>query len=157
MPKYDTCSFIWKGGLNYPSQEETGRPNGTEYIIAHDGQKDIMTFVHDVAIASYQDRLYVSWYNSTDAEICGTSLIRGRSSFDAGKTWGEPFLIAGNVDSVNHHFVPSNYFNHNGEFYAIITEMTGVNATYCVDLFKRQHGDDEKWDKVAQIWRTFYL
>jgi len=155
MPKYDTCSFVWKEGLQYPSQEEIQRPRGIEYILAHDGQKDIIPFTFDVAVSSYQDRLYISWYNSTDAEICGTSLIRGRSSSDAGKTWHEPFLIAGDVKEINHHYVPSNYFSHNGEFYAIITEMTGKNATYCVDLFKRQHGDDEKWDKVAQIGGPF--
>jgi len=155
MPKIDTCSFIWKEGSRYPAQDEMVYPQGIEHILAHDGRKDIMTFVHDVAIASYQDRLYISWYNSTDAEICGTSLIRGRFSRDSGKSWQEPFLIAGNVDSINHHFVPSNFFNYNGEFYAIITEMTGKNATYCVDLFKRHRGNDEKWDKVAQIGGPF--
>lgn len=155
MTEIKSCSFIWKENVHYPTQHEMLSPAGMMHSLAHDGRRDILPFHLDVAIAVFEDKLYLSWYNSTDAEICGTSLIRGRVSLDEGESWQEPFLIAGSLKNTGHHYVPSNFFPHNGKLYAIITEMTGKNITIALDLFEKCSNNDENWERVTRIGGGF--
>jgi hypothetical protein len=150
-PAYETCPFIWDRNARYPTQEEMRAPGGMTHILAHDGRKDILPFLLDVAISAFEGRIYVAWYNSTDAEICGTSLIRGRVSADGAKTWSEPFTIAGSLTAQGEHYVPANFFPCEGRLYALITEMSGKNITTALNLFERSPGRDERWQKIARI------
>ncbi len=144
---------LWHLDTPYPSQDQMCYPDGIEHILAHDGRTDILPFLHDVTIAAHEGRIYIAWYNSTDAEICGSSLIRGRHSDDDGKTWSEPFSIVGKIDSAEEHFVPANLFIHDGYLHATITEMTGKNMTSSVHLFRKGEGDT--WSRVGQIQHGF--
>ena len=127
---------IWKDGVPYPKQEEMRYPEGIHHILAHDGRKDILPFLHDLAITVVGGRLYIAWYNSTNAEICGSSLIRGRWSDDRGETWSEPFTAVGEIGDAEEHFVPVNLFEADGRLMATITEMEGKNMTTVLDLFE---------------------
>lgn len=151
MPEYEKCPFIWKEDAHYPEQDEMVVPAGMQHILIQDGRKDILPFLHDVSLAAYENRIYAAWYNSTDAEICGTSLIRGVVSEDEGQTWSEPFIIAGSLTAAGHHYVPINFFPHAGRLYAMITEMTGKNITTVLDLFEKIPDTEEKWEKIATI------
>jgi hypothetical protein len=126
-------------------------PEGMARFLAHDGRKDILPFHLDATITQFGGRLYIAWYNSTDAEICGTSLIRGRFSEDGGETWSEPFAIAGGLEQIGVHYVPANLFSHEGKLHALITEMNGKNITTALSLFARKSGEAEDWEKVARI------
>ena len=114
METYETYP-IWEEGVCYPKQEEMRYPKGIRHILAHDGRKDILPFLHDLAITAVGGRLYIAWYNSTNAEICGSSLIRGRWSDDWGETWSEPFTTVGEIGDAEEHFVPVNLFGVNGK------------------------------------------
>lgn len=135
MKKMETYP-IWEEGVCYPKQEEMRYPKGIRHILAHDGRKDILPFLHDLAITAVNGRLYIAWYNSTNAEICGSSLIRGRWSDDWGETWSEPFTTVGEIGDAEEHFVPVNLFGVNGKLMATITEMEGKNMTTVLDLFE---------------------
>jgi hypothetical protein len=151
MPEYQICPYIWQDGVPYPAQDEMASPAGMSHILVHDGRKDILSFLHDVSLAVHDGKIYIAWYNSTDNEICGTSLIRGRFSQDEGQTWSEPFTIAGSFAAQGHHYVPVNFFPHGDNLYALITEMIGKNITTALDLFEKLPGPSENWEKVATI------
>ena len=144
---------LWKEGTPYPTQQEMQYPVGMKHILAHDGRTDILPFLHDVSITVFEGRVYIVWYNSSDAEICGSSLIRGRWSDDGGERWSEPFTIVGRINSSEEHYVPANLFPHQGKLYATITEMTGKNMTYALHLFEKGHGDSWSW--VSRIGDGF--
>ncbi|MDR2886465.1 MAG: glycoside hydrolase [Bacteroidales bacterium] len=144
---------LWKDNVPYPAEDAMRYPEGMTHIIAHDGRTDILPFLHDVTITSFEGALYIAWYNSTDAEICGSSLIRGRRSDDGGKSWSEPFAIVGKIDSAEEHFVPANLFPHGGKLYATITEMTGKNMTSALYIFEKGNGDS--WARISQIGHGF--
>lgn len=126
---------IWREDAAYPSQQEMEYPAGIRQILAHDGRNDILPFLHDLSVTVIDGRLFVAWYNSTNAEICGSSLIRGRFSDDGGEHWSEPFTTVGEIGDAEEHYVPVNLFSANGRMLATITEMEGKNMTTVLDLF----------------------
>jgi hypothetical protein len=151
MPHLETASFIWDKDAPYPRQEDMPEPRGIERIIAHDGREDILPFLHDVAVTYFNGALYVAWYNSTDAEICGASLIRGRRTIDGGATWSAPFTIAGSMRAEGEHHVPVTFFPHGGKLYAVITEMSGKNMTTGLNLFVMSDDTAARWEKISCI------
>lgn len=130
-------------------------PKGIARSLTHDGREDILPFLHDLAITYHNGTLYEAWYNSTSAEICGSSLIRGRFSRDEGQTWSEPFCVIGKISDAEEHYVPINFFPHNGKLYAIITEMAGKNMTVSLDLYEQQEDPFAQWKKVSKISEGF--
>jgi hypothetical protein len=69
---------------------------GTQFyqIKAHEPERDGgYQFLHGVALAWHNGRLYASWGHNRGKENTGTEEARGRVSSDGGKTWGEVFTI----------------------------------------------------------------
>ena len=116
----------------------------------HDGA-DILPFLHDVTLASLDGTVYEAWYNSTSAEICGSSLIRGRFSSDGGLNWSDPFCVVGEMSEAEEHFVPADLFAHNGRLYALITTMSGKNMTVDLQLFRKREDPMEKWEFLGRV------
>ncbi|MBB3129140.1 hypothetical protein FHS19_003815 [Paenibacillus rhizosphaerae] len=142
---------VWKEGLPYPQPSEMSYPSGMTRLIAHDGRLDLLPFLHDCTITSHYGRLYLGWYNSTDAEICGSSLIRGRYSEDGGENWSEVFNVVGEIGSAEEHFVPASFFVHEGKLYSLITEMGGKNLSISLDLFQAPESSLNDWERVSVI------
>ena len=155
MPQFANASFVWDAATPYPNETDMREPEGIRRMIAHDGRADILPFLHDLAVTWFEGALYVAWYNSTDAEICGTSLIRGRRSADGGATWSEPFTIAGSLQAENEHYVPVTFFPCDGKLYAFITEMSGKNMTTGLDLYVMRDAVACTWEKVSRISEGF--
>ncbi len=150
MSQYKSYS-IWKESVPYPAQAQLQEPKGIIRTLTHDGKNDILPFLHDLAITAFDGKIYEAWYNSTDAEICGSSLIRGRFSSNEGTTWSEPFTVIGSIGSNEEHYVPVNFFPHEGKLYALITEMAGKNMTLTLDLYEQQADPFEKWKKLSNV------
>lgn len=142
---------IWEESAPYPSQAEMKEPQGIKHSLTHDGRQDILPFLHDLAVTALYGKIYQAWYNSTDAEICGSSLIRGRFSCDGGSSWSEPFTVIGSINAAEEHYVPVSFFPHDGKLYALITEMVGKNMTISLDLYEQQADPFEKWKKVSNV------
>lgn len=62
-------------------------------------------FLHDTMIVPLGGRLLMAWYNCSENEIVGRTIIRGRWSADHGQTWSEPEIICEDVRP-EHHMVP---------------------------------------------------
>jgi len=142
---------LWKEGIPYPEASAMVDPAGMTRILAHDGRKDILPFLHDCTITSLHGRLYLGWYNSTDAEICGSSLIRGRYSDDGGENWSDVFNVVGEIGSAEEHYVPASFFVHEDKLYSLITEMGGKNLSISLDLFEAPQSSLDDWKKVSVI------
>lgn len=152
---------IWKEGLPYPASESISMPSGMSRFIAHDGRKDMLPFLNDCAIAEYGGSIYVAWYNSTNTEIGGSSLIRGCRSADGGLTWSAPFRIVGEANFEENHYVPPNLFVHGDRLHAIITHMerhSAIQGAGALELYRlADPGDPDRWEKVSDIAPGFVM
>lgn len=151
MKKFDPFA----PGVPYPSAEDMPTPPGMVKMVTHDGREDILPFLHDVTLASHEGCIYEAWYNSTSAEICGSSLIRGRYSKDRGTTWSEPFRIVGEMGQAEEHFVPADFLEHEGRLYALITTMSGKNMTVDLQLYGLTEDPMAPWEKIAKVSEGF--
>ncbi|MBW7454333.1 sialidase family protein [Paenibacillus sepulcri] len=142
---------VWKEELPYPQPSEMPYPSGMTRILAHDGRRDLLPFLHDCTITSHGGKLYLGWYNSTDAEICGSSLIRGRYSEDGGESWSEVFNVVGEIGSAEEHFVPASFFVHEDKLFSLITEMGGKNLSISLDLFEAPQSSLDDWRRISVI------
>ena len=68
------------------------RVQGLRAQIVHRGDPEF-PFLHDTMIAPLGGRLLMAWYNCSENEIVGRTIIRGRWSADSGKTWSAPEII----------------------------------------------------------------
>ena len=82
---------------------------------------DVFPFLHDTMIAFLGGRLLMAWYNCSEAEIVGRTVIRGRWSADGGKSWSEPEIIC--EDSSGMHMVPVTFSEYGEEIWAYVTKM----------------------------------
>ena len=96
-------------------------------------------FLHDTVIVPLGGRLLMAWYNCTENEIAGVTVIRGRWSDDGGKSWSEPEIIA---ESPGHsrHMVPAVFSEYEGEIWAYVTEMIGHDLPVGYVCLKHEAG-----------------
>lgn len=80
-------------------------------------------FLHDTMIVPLCGRLLMAWYNCSENEIVGRTIIRGRWSEDHGQTWSEPEIICEDVRP-EHHMVPVTFTEQDGEIWAYVTRMS---------------------------------
>ena len=99
----------------------SARVPGARAQIAHRAD-DAFPFLHDTMIARLGGRLLLAWYNCTEDEIVGRTVIRGRWSSDEGMTWSAPEIIAEDLQGVA-HMVPVTFSEYGGEIWAYATSM----------------------------------
>ena len=103
-------------------------------------------FLHDTAIACLGGKLLMAWYNCTENEITGVTVIRGRWSGDHGRTWSEPELIAESPDH-SRHMVPVIFSEKDGQIWAYVTEMTSHDCPTGYACFRYEKG---RWEAKEQ-------
>ena len=108
---------------------------------------DEFPFLHDTMLAFFGDRLLCAWYNSSEDEIQGKTVIRGRWSDDLGQTWSEPELIAQAEPGSGLHMVPAIFSEENGQFFAYITEMTAHDLPVGYRTYRY---DDGAWAQISR-------
>jgi hypothetical protein len=104
-------------------------------------------FLHESAIIEYKGVLFASWYNNANTEMDGRSPIRGRRSYDGGKTWTDVEVIADDP-TAKIWYCPPVYGICDGKLYMLINEMVGTDLIHALDLFVL----DEKSDKFIKLW-----
>ena len=94
-------------------------------------------FLHDTMIAPLGGRLLMAWYNCSENEIVGRTIIRGRWSADSGRTWSAPEIICEDPRP-DCHMVPVTFTEDTGRIWAYVTRMSShdrptgyVCAEYC--------------------------
>lgn len=65
---------------------------GTDVIVTRPTEE--YHFLHEAAIIGYHGTLFAAWYNCPRNELRGFTPICGAKSFDEGKTWTKPEMIA---------------------------------------------------------------
>lgn len=80
-------------------------------------------FLHDTMVAQLGGRLLMAWYNCSEDEIVGRTVIRGRWSQDGGATWLEPEIICEDARE-GCHMVPVTFSEYDGQIWAYVTRMT---------------------------------
>ena len=114
--------------------------------IAHRADSEY-PFLHDTMIARLGGRLLLAWYNCTENEIEGHTVIRGRWSDDEGESWSEPEIIAEDR-SGGHHMVPVTFAEIDGKAIAYATEMTSHDRPVGYRCYARENGE---WREKAIV------
>lgn len=113
-------TFAWRRDEKYPVSHPL--PGGITRQIVHRAD-ETYPFLHDTGIALLQGKLLCAWYNCSENEIVGETVIRGCWSEDGGKTWGEPEMVAKAPAESGLHMVPAIFTEEAGNVYAYITQM----------------------------------
>ena len=96
--------------------------------------------MHDTMIVPLGGRLLMAWYNCSENEIVGRTIIRGRWSADHGQTWSEPEIICEDVRP-EHHMVPVTFTEENGEIWAYVTRMSSHDRPTGYVCVQYDHGE----------------
>lgn len=133
----------WEASSDYPAAHRS--PEGIERRIVHRADEEY-PFLHDTMIAILRGRLLCAWYNCSENEIVGKTVIRGRWSDDGGKTWGEPEVIAQAEADTGIHMVPAVFAEEAGDVYAYITEMSAHDRPVGYSVYRYT---DAQWTKIG--------
>ena len=122
-------------------------PEGMKRQVIHRAD-DAYPFLHDTMIASLNGRLLCAWYNCSENEIVGDTVIRGRWSDDDGKTWGDLEIIASAGAGSGIHMVPAVFSEEEGEIFAYITEMSAHDRPVGYGVYQYR---DAAWVQIGHV------
>jgi len=137
--KMDSVRFLDLGGC----METIGMP----YVHVHDPGEEFGRFLHEAAIVEYEGVLYASWYNCKDKELVGYTPIVGRRSYDHGKTWTAPEIIAEDR-SERILYCPPVYGICDGKLYMLINQMVSADHMHALDLYVL----NQTTDRFELLW-----
>ena len=92
-------------------------------------------FLHETAIIGYHGILFASWYNCPAGELKGYTPIRGAKSFDGGKTWTEPEVIASDP-SGKLLYCPPVYGICDDTLYLLCNTMVSGDHMHSLDFYR---------------------
>lgn len=116
---------LWDESVLFPRREGLSYPRGATDIIVHRAGSDGYDFLHDAAITAHKGTLFAAWYNCPRGEMVGESVIRGRRSQNAGRTWSDVEVIASDREKRGIMYVPVAFLSHRGFLHAFVTNMKG--------------------------------
>ena len=121
--------------------------SGFSYLHVHDPSEEFGHFLHEAAIIEYEGVLYASWYNCKEKELVGYTPIVGRRSYDFGKTWTSPEIIAEDK-SGKILYCPPVYGICDGKLYMLINQMVSADHMHSLDLYVL----NKKTDRFELLW-----
>ena len=83
--------FGWREGLEYPACPT--KPEGMKTSVIQRADEEF-PFLHDTMVVPLLGKLFMAWYNCSEAEIVGKTVIRGRWSQDGGESLSDAELVA---------------------------------------------------------------
>ncbi len=88
---------LWNGG-EFPKSADIPLLKNVQFSVikAWNPEADGYRFLHGVALAWHQDRLYASFGHNRGGENSGSEQARYCISEDAGRTWGQPLELVNN-------------------------------------------------------------
>lgn len=111
--------MAWDERVPYPKAPAV--PVGLTAAVLHRADEEF-PFLHDTMITTLGGKLFAAWYNCTEDEIAGRTVIRGCWLKDDGTPETGLQVVA---EDEHFHAVPVTFFEENGGFYAFATRMTG--------------------------------
>ena len=120
---------LWDAKATLPNAEDIPQLEGVRFhvIKPHEPEKDGgYGFLHGVALAWHNGRLYASWGHNKGLENTASEEARGRVSDDGGRTWSDTFTIdSGEKDgklAVSHGV----FLSHEGALWAFMGSFYGA-------------------------------
>ena len=121
--------------------------HSTEMHAVHEPSDELGLFLHEAAIFEYRDVLFASWYTCPELELSGATPIVGRRSYDGGRSWSEPEIIA--EDKTGRIlYCPPVYGVSDGKLYMLINEMVGADLMHALNLYVL----DPESDRFVLVW-----
>lgn len=143
--------FMWNDQLKI--SPNAGEPTGIKVSIVHKAD-DQFPFLHDTMVTCAAGKLLMAWYNCSEAEIVGRTIIRGCWSEDFGETWSSPEIIAEDTSGSGLHYVPVTFQEYAGKVYAYVTAMKSHDRP--VGLECRVY-ENKIWRKVHEYQEPLLL
>ncbi len=145
---------LWDITIPIPSRSDLSEPEAMQHKVIHRAGMDRYNFLHDSAIVEYNGVLFAAWYNCPKDEMKEESLIRGRRSYDEGKTWSDVEILASDSEKRGIMYVPVVFGKHREKLYAYVSNMTDSDiVTQCeVFLYKAQ---TNTWESKGYIAPRF--
>ena len=141
----DSAYPLWAGGA-FPARAELPSLEGVSFQVIKpwEFETDGYRFLHGVALAWHEGRLYASFGHNKGGENTGSEEARGCRSDDGGQTWSEPFTIATGAGrlAVSHGV----FLSHGGTLWAF------HGAFY--DVMKQVHTRAYVRDAVTGTWQA---
>lgn len=115
----DELAALWPAELSVPKAGKLAPLDGVEIhvIKARVPEEDGYNWLHGIALAFHNDRLFASFGHNAGAENTASEVANGTVSLDRGKTWGPLFQIDAGADenlAVSHGV----FLNHDGKLWA---------------------------------------
>lgn len=104
-------------------------------------------FLNEAAIIQYHGVLFAAWYNCRRLELQGRTPIRFVRSFDQGRTWTEPRVVADEPQGVIMHCPPV-FGICEDKLYMMLNEMVGLDYVHSMDLYLY----NEEAEQFEQLW-----
>lgn len=95
---------------------------------------ETFSFLHEAAIIEFNGVLYASWYQCPKSELHGYTPICGKRSYDGGKTWTKPEIIADDPTE-KILYCPPVYGICDGKLYMLMNRMVAPDHIHSLDLF----------------------
>ena len=99
-------------------------------------------FLHETAIIGYHGTLFAAWYNSPAEELKGHTPIRGARSFDGGKTWSAPELIAYDP-SGKLLYCPPVFGICDDTLYLLCNTMVSADHMHSLEFYRYDESDEK--------------
>ncbi len=112
--------FGWREGLEYPACPT--KPEGMKASVIQRADEEF-PFLHDTMVVPLLGKLFMAWYNCSEAEIVGKTVIRGRWSQDGGESWSDAEVVAEDTLGTGLHYVPVTFQEYEGRAWAYVTVM----------------------------------
>ena len=104
-------------------------------------------FLHEAAIISYHGVLYTSWYNCPEYELRGRTPIRGKRSYDKGKTWSDIEVVADDPTG-KILYCPPVYGICEDKLYLLLNQMVAGDFIHSLDCYVL----DSQTDRFVRLW-----
>jgi len=91
-------------------------------------------FLHEAAVIEFHGTLFAAWYNNPKTELNGRTPIRSSLSYDGGKTWTEPAVIADDPEG-KILYCPPIYGICDDKLYLFLNEMVAADHMHALDLY----------------------
>ena len=121
--------------------------------MVHRAGDDTYNFLHDATLVAHRRVLFAAWYNCPEREIVGSSLIRGRRSYDGGITWSDVEIIAQDVEG-KIFYVPNVFLSHKQVLWTFVLRMTGHDLPTQLEAFALDETTN-RWEPKGLIADLF--
>ena len=116
---------------------------------------DQFHFLHEAAIIEYHGIMFSAWYNCVEKELSGYTPIRGKRSYDNGKTW-TPVEIFAEDPERRLLYCPPVFGICDDELWMMVNTMVSFDRIHSLDIYRYEE-QSAKFSRIKTISLPFKL